>query len=86
VEETALAVAAMTGRAGRTANDDDLPCGTHGPPCVARGLRWLMDRHDAGKLAEPSPIGFYFAKLWYFEKLYPLIFAAEAFRVASRPP
>jgi hypothetical protein len=21
-----------------------------------------------------SPIGFYFAKLWYFEKLYPLIF------------
>ena len=46
-----------------------------------------MDRHDAGQIREPSPIGFYFAKLWYYEKLYPLIFAAEAFRRAatSRP-
>jgi len=26
----------------------------------------------------PSPIGFYFAKLWYYEKLYPMIFATGA--------
>jgi squalene-hopene/tetraprenyl-beta-curcumene cyclase len=26
----------------------------------------------------PSPIGFYFAKLWYFERMYPLVFAVSA--------
>jgi squalene-hopene/tetraprenyl-beta-curcumene cyclase len=25
-----------------------------------------------------SPIGFYFAKLWYYERLYPLIFTVAA--------
>ncbi len=80
VEETAVAVAAMVGRASRTANHDAAPCGTHGPLCIAHGLRWLIQQHEAGKLREPSPIGFYFAKLWYFEKLYPLIFATKAFR------
>ncbi len=27
---------------------------------------------------EPSPIGLYFARLWYYERLYPLIFAVSA--------
>ncbi len=49
---------------------------------VTRGLSWLLDRFDQEKLMEPSPIGFYFAKLWYFEKLYPLIFATAALRRA----
>ncbi len=39
-----------------------------------RGRRWLLTR-DA---FEPAPIGLYFAKLWYFEKLYPLIFTVAA--------
>jgi len=51
---------------------------------AARGVRWLMQRHEAGTWREPSPIGFYFAKLWYFEKLYPVLFAVEALRRASR--
>ena len=29
-----------------------------------------------------TPIGFYFARLWYFEKLYPLIFTVAALRRA----
>jgi squalene-hopene/tetraprenyl-beta-curcumene cyclase len=33
---------------------------------------------------EPSPIGFYFAKLWYFERLYPLIFTVAALRRAAQ--
>ena len=40
----------------------------------ARGARWLEARTDF----TPAPIGLYFAKLWYFEKLYPLIFAVSA--------
>jgi squalene-hopene/tetraprenyl-beta-curcumene cyclase len=29
---------------------------------------------------EPSPIGFYFAKLWYYERLYPRIFTVAALK------
>ena len=29
---------------------------------------------------EPTPIGFYFAKLWYFERMYPIIFCLAALR------
>ncbi|MCX6897334.1 MAG: squalene--hopene cyclase [Verrucomicrobia bacterium] len=70
VEETALAVSALCG------------C-SDGKTAVRRGLHWLAAQLEAGALGEPSPIGFYFAKLWYFEKLYPLIFTAEAFRLAA---
>lgn len=38
----------------------------------------LCDKIEAGNHHVPSPIGFYFAKLWYFEKMYPLIFARGA--------
>ena len=41
-----------------------------------RGARWLEERADF----EASPIGLYFAKLWYSEKLYPLIFAVSALK------
>ena len=27
-----------------------------------------------------APIGFYFAKLWYFERLYPMVYTAAAFQ------
>ncbi|MCA9055921.1 MAG: squalene--hopene cyclase [Planctomycetaceae bacterium] len=69
VEETALAVEALL--------DDP-----HAVDHVVRGLNWLMDRVEAGTIAEPAPIGFYFAKLWYFERLYPLIFAVSCLRRA----
>jgi len=49
---------------------------------TANGLSWLLNQIDNGKLMEPSPIGFYFAKLWYFEKLYPVIFTVAALRRA----
>tara|TARA_B100001179_G_scaffold203895_1_gene166307 strand:+ start:101 stop:382 length:282 start_codon:yes stop_codon:yes gene_type:complete len=41
-----------------------------------RGVRWLKKQLDF----QPSPIGLYFAKLWYSEKLYPLIFTASALK------
>jgi hypothetical protein len=47
----------------------------HETACV-RGLEWL-GKQD--KLT-PSPIGLYFALLWYDEKLYPLIYYTEALR------
>lgn len=42
------------------------------------GIQWLVTATESECVSEPSPIGFYFAKLWYFEKMYPLIFAASA--------
>ena len=42
-----------------------------------------MAAHSRGEF-EPAPIGFYFAKLWYYERAYPLVFAVGALgRVAS---
>lgn len=44
------------------------------------GLRWLvetLERHDPAP-PPPAPIGLYFAKLWYHERLYPVIAAVDA--------
>jgi len=50
------------------------------PQALARGAQLLIFRVESGAWREPSPIGFYFAKLWYFEKLYPMIFTVAALR------
>src|SRR5207253_947179 len=72
MEETALAVEALHGSAAEAT------------PAIERGLAWLVQRVEEGGLHEPSPIGFYFAKLWYFEKLYPIIFTVAALGRARR--
>jgi squalene-hopene/tetraprenyl-beta-curcumene cyclase len=51
---------------------------------VKNGLKWLVEAVEQGRLRQPSPIGFYFAKLWYHERLYPLVFAASALGQAVR--
>ncbi len=51
---------------------------------VNKGLAWLVEQGEAGGLKNPTPIGFYFAKLWYFEKLYPIIFTVAALGRARR--
>jgi squalene-hopene/tetraprenyl-beta-curcumene cyclase len=69
-EETALAVEALAGTEYVSATD--------------RGGAWLAERVESGAWREPSPIGFYFAKLWYFERLYPLIWTVGALGRAAR--
>ncbi len=51
---------------------------------VRRGLEWIMQRVEDGRYVDPAPIGFYFAKLWYFERLYPAIFTVSVLRKAIR--
>jgi squalene-hopene/tetraprenyl-beta-curcumene cyclase len=74
VEETALSIEALAAFPAHS-------------PAVKRGLDWLVARVEDGSWTQPSPIGFYFAKLWYFERLYPLIFTVGALErvVSSRP-
>jgi squalene-hopene/tetraprenyl-beta-curcumene cyclase len=69
VEETALAVEVLVDLASRERER---------PEAVRRGVAWLVEAVESGRFREPSPIGFYFAKLWYFEKLYPIIFTVAA--------
>ncbi len=68
VEETALAVEALT----------SLPCDDETAAAVSAGVGWLMEKIESGEWLRPSPIGFYFAKLWYYERLYPMIFTVGA--------
>jgi len=79
VEETGLAVEALAHwqRRGFEINST----------VFLRGVTWLVERVESGRWKECSPIGFYFARLWYFEKLYPLITTVAALREAvCRPP
>lgn len=92
VEETALAVEVLVDLAsvGCQPPVDSSQLGADAPPSpVERGIAWLIDAVESGRYREPSPIGFYFAKLWYYEKLYPLIFTVaalgRALRVTSSP-
>jgi squalene-hopene/tetraprenyl-beta-curcumene cyclase len=74
VEETSLAVAALM-RVGGTSSTSQ--------GAVEQGLAWLVSAVENGRHKEPAPIGFYFARLWYYERLYPRIFAAEALELAA---
>lgn len=67
-EETALAVHALseTTHAGASLR------------CIERGTQWLVESTNCGTLTAATPIGLYFARLWYSEELYPLIFASSA--------
>lgn len=63
MEETALAVSALA-------------MGNHDKACN-NGLEWL-DKFYFDNGLKPSPIGLYFASLWYDEKMYPLTAYLEA--------
>lgn len=52
-------------------------------PAFQRGVTWLVEAVETGRFRHASPVGFYFAKLWYYEKLYPLIFSVAALRAAA---
>ena len=51
---------------------------------VQRGATWLAARTQQGTKFDAAPIGLYFAKLWYSEELYPLIFTVSAVERAHR--
>jgi squalene-hopene/tetraprenyl-beta-curcumene cyclase len=51
---------------------------------IRAGLTWLFVATDEGRDFPASPIGFYFAKLWYFERLYPMVYTVAALNRANR--
>lgn len=68
IEETALALEGLIACGGNVTQD----------ATIMRGLEWLCGSIEKGGLNCAWPIGFYFAKLWYYEDLYPAIFSLGA--------
>lgn len=67
VEETAVAVAALAPWTSKPAVRQ----------AVERAVEYLM-KHSPQPTDHASPIGLYFAHLWYSERLYPLIWCIDA--------
>jgi squalene-hopene/tetraprenyl-beta-curcumene cyclase len=80
VEETALVLEALAAvwEAGAGKTDDAVVSDADLQNALRAGLNWLLQETSGGTVFPPSPIGFYFAKLWYYEKLYPVIFTLAA--------
>lgn len=79
IEETALAVEALC--------EGVALCPEHRAEllrAIDAGIAYLADATREGTCFPASPIGFYFAKLWYFERMYPLVFTVAALGAASR--
>ena len=72
VEETALALDALLAARGA------------GTQSLSRGLDWLLRTTQNATVFPASPIGLYFAALWYAEELYPMIFTSSALGRAAR--
>ena len=68
VEETALALDALLSHS----KSEQMQ------PVINKGLEWLITAVEEDQHRRSSPIGFYFAKLWYYERLYPQIFTVAA--------
>ena len=71
VEETALAINALM--------EFETPAVKE---TLEAGLSWLAEHTRQGTYFEAAPIGLYFAKLWYAERLYPVIFSLTALQRA----
>lgn len=74
IEETGCALSALAAAARNSASGLEAPV----RGALARGTDWLVRQVESGAWKRPAPIGFYFARLWYYERLYPLIFTVEA--------
>jgi squalene-hopene/tetraprenyl-beta-curcumene cyclase len=68
IEETAVAVTALASQ----------PSGTGVELAIDRGVAWLVEATGHGCQFPATPIGLYFAKLWYTEDMYPLVFTVAA--------
>lgn len=67
IEETALAVRALNNTCKHNVN-------------LEKGIYWLLNELENWDKEKPTatPIGLYFASLWYYEEMYPLVFTCSA--------
>jgi len=70
IEETSVAAFAL------------ISSGPEAKSSALRAVDWLLKATQDGNRFPPAPIGLYFARLWYHEKLYPVIWTLQALRAA----
>lgn len=68
IEETAVALHALSGE------EQD----------VMASVQWLITATENGTRFPTAPIGLYFARLWYHEQLYPVVWTLGALRAAKK--
>lgn len=68
IEETAVALHALSGE------EQD----------VMASVQWLITATENGTRFPTAPIGLYFARLWYHEQLYPVVWTLGALRAARK--
>jgi squalene-hopene/tetraprenyl-beta-curcumene cyclase len=78
VEETAVVVQALLAVAGGAAMDAGWARRLR--VAAEAGGRWLLKETDGGRRFVARPIGLYFARLWYYEQLYPVVWTVGALR------
>lgn len=71
IEETAVVACAL------------LSCGSDARASALRAVDWLLHATQDGTCFPAAPIGLYFARLWYHERLYPIIWTLQALRAAN---
>jgi squalene-hopene/tetraprenyl-beta-curcumene cyclase len=88
IEETALALDALASLMSAIGAPSAPPTAIIPPErlraAVAAAASWLITRTRGGRDFPAAPIGLYFARLWYFERLYPLIFTVSALAGARK--
>jgi squalene-hopene/tetraprenyl-beta-curcumene cyclase len=77
IEESALALTALA-RALPHRHEPGLAA------TISAGADWLVEQVESDEWKRPSPIGFYFARLWYYERLYPMIFTVGALSAVNQ--
>ena len=75
IEETGVALSGLASAAARERDERAIRA-------IVRGCQWLIDA-TAGT-CDAAPIGLYFARLWYYEQLYPLVFALHGLATSRR--
>ena len=75
IEETGVALSGLAA-VGASNTDERVT------RAISRGCEWLIGA--TASTQDAAPIGLYFARLWYYEELYPLIFALDGLATARR--
>lgn len=78
IEETALALDALCSNVEHSDDREEIL------QIIKIGTERLIALTKQGTRFPPSPIGFYFAKLWYHEKIYPIAWSVSALGQVSR--
>ena len=78
IEETALAIDALCSNIERLEDREKII------QSIQSGADCLITLTKKGTHFPASPIGFYFAKLWYHEKIYPVVWSVSALQQASQ--